>query len=573
MALFKRFRKGAAAGDAAVAGRLGSEWIAVRREAGSMAPAQCVTVVYGESGSSRRLVSFRSDGGAAKIACMKGERAWCFHPGPYVTDIVPFAAAPEVGLRMVFVIDAADPRVTQQRFDLFLVSEMDADAAQLTLEVFGEQAQAALCAALEQGVLDLPPCTSLEEWNLFRAGLNELMYTRFGVTVEDCVPVDLAPAVDFAAMLRSRAPVQALAGQVYKGAAASGAVMQPAPHDLSSPPAMPATDAGAPRQAGSPAWPTPTAAPSAPVAPANAAPGASPARSASATSNLAAAAAASASQKPAGPAGLAAPDIATMPTGLFSPDTATEPASLPAPAAGTASGEPTGLPEWAVPSALSPPAKPAAPAAAASGEPADSSGLAAPNAFSMPRGPVESVAAHTSGEPLAAPGAMAGPQAPVTPTASGSPLPSGRTAAHGSRAAKRDASAIRRLFLELPAISASLRQIALPEGQKTFKQQQSILQRLALLALDAGTMPSLDWSAPDQKAKQAHRTERADQSRRAVTALDEAWSLLARLKQASPGDAANCLQEADRIVANLEYHLARRRNAEPQPDDRAEPKL
>jgi len=168
---------------------------------------------------------------------------------------------------------------------------------------------------------------------------------------------------------------------------------------------------------------------------------------------------------------------------------------------------------------------------------------------------------------------MAGPHVPVAPAAANKPLPTGWTAAHSSRAAKRDASAIRRLFLELPAVSAALRQIALPEGQKTFKQQQSILQRLSLLALDAGTMPSLDWSTPDQKAKQAHRAERADQSRRAVTALDEAWSLLARLKQASADDAANCLQEADRIVANLEYHLARRRNAEPQPEDRVEPRL
>jgi len=531
MALFKRFRKGAAAGDAAVAERLGSEWIAVRREAGSMAPAQCVTVVYGESGSSRRLVSFRSDGGAAKIVCMKGERAWCFHPGPYVADIVPFAAAPEVGLRMVFVIDAADPRVTQQRFDLFLVSEMDAGAAQLTLEAFGGQAQAALRAALEQGVLDLPPCTSLDEWNLFRAGLNELMYMRFGVTVEDCVPVDLAPAVDFAAMLRSRASAQALAGQVYKGAAASGAATQPASHDLPSPPPIvPAADMGAPRHAGSPAWPTPTAAPSAPVDPARAAPGArsapNPAATGSPASSLAAAAASSASQDLADSAGLAAPNTSA-----------------------------------------------ALAAGAASHEPADPAELAAPNASSAPRGPAESVAAQTSGEPFAGPGTMADPHAPVTPPGAGSQLPSGWTAAHSSRAAKRDASAIRRLFLELPAVSAALRQIALPEGQETFKQQQSILQRLSLLALDAGTMPSLDWSTPDQKAKQAHRTERVDQSRRAVSALDEAWSLLARLKQASPDDAANCLQEADRIVANLEYHLARRRNTEPQPEDRVEPKL
>ncbi|MGB9992758.1 hypothetical protein [Pseudoduganella rhizocola] len=535
MALFKRFRNSAAAGDAAVAERLGSEWIAARREAGSMAPAQCVTVVYSESGSSRRLVSFRSDGGAAKIACMKGERAWCFHPGPYVADIVPFAAAPEIGLRMVFVIDAADPRVTQQRFDLFLVSEMEADLAQLTLESFGGQAQAAVRAALEQGVLDLPPCTSLDEWNLFRAGLNELMYTRFGVTVEDCVPVDLAPAVDYAAMLRGRAAAQAPAGPagaVYKGAAASGYADQPKSQGLPSPPpATPAAAAGAPQHAASPAWPTPTMASSTPKLPARAIPVASAApspTSASATSRPAGAVAAGERQHPAGPA-------------------------VPVAAA---SQQPGDQAEGGAPNASSTPARPAAPAGAPSS-----------------RGQVEPPIAHNAGEPFAAPGAMAGPHIPVTPAAGGSPLPSGWTAAHSPRAAKRDAAAIRRLFLELPAISAALRQIALPEGQKTFKQQQSILQRLSLLALDAGTMPSLDWASPDQKAKQAHRTERADQSRRAVIALDEAWSLLARFKQAGPDDAAGCLQEADRIAANLEYHLARRRNAEPVSEDRVEPRL
>jgi hypothetical protein len=38
---------------------------------------------------------------------------------------------------------------------------------------------------LAQGALDLPPCTTLEEWHAFRAGLNQLMYTRYGVTVDD----------------------------------------------------------------------------------------------------------------------------------------------------------------------------------------------------------------------------------------------------------------------------------------------------------------------------------------------------------------------------------------------------
>lgn len=512
MALFKRFRSGAAAGDAAVAERLGSDWIAVRREAGSLAPAQCVTLLYGESGNSRRLVSFRSDGGAAKIACMKGERAWCFHPGPYVADIVPFAGAPEVGLRMVFVIDAADPRVTQQRFDLFLVSEMDAELAQLTLEAFAAQSQAAVRAALEQGVLDLPPCTSLDEWNLFRAGLNELMYIRFGVTVEDCVPVDLAPAVDFAAMLRGRAAAQATAAP-------------PAYHGVSLQP--PATLAATPEpesDAASPAWPTAAAAPSAPAPTPRAAPGSLP-----------------------------APGLApTVPAGVIMPGTS-KPATSQAPDASDGVSAPPTSPA---------PASPAGPApAAAPPDSADPAGSPS-NPALMRAGP--------AGAPQVAPAA---PAAVAGSHLNDSQLPPGWASGHSSRAAKRDALAIRRLFLELPAISAALRQVALPEGQKIFKQQQAILQRLSLLALDAGTMPSLDWAAPDQRAEQSHRAGRAEQGRRAVTALDEAWSLLARLKQAGPDETGNCLQEADRIVANLEYHLARRRNIAPQPQERVEPRL
>jgi hypothetical protein len=57
---------------------------------------------------------------------------------------------------------------------------------------------------LLEGGLALPPCATIEEWNAFRLGLNELLYMRFGVTVDDCVPVDLADSRDYAAMLAAR---------------------------------------------------------------------------------------------------------------------------------------------------------------------------------------------------------------------------------------------------------------------------------------------------------------------------------------------------------------------------------
>jgi hypothetical protein len=111
-------------------------------------------------------------------------------------------------LRLRFVVDAANPRVSQQRFDLYLYSET---AGRLAVADFAASVELALQAELVQGALDLPPCITLEEWHAFRAGLNQLMYTRYGVTVDDCVPVDLGERVDYATTLRTRAQQEAAA--------------------------------------------------------------------------------------------------------------------------------------------------------------------------------------------------------------------------------------------------------------------------------------------------------------------------------------------------------------------------
>lgn len=108
---------------------------------------------------------------------------------------------------MSFAVDASDPRATHQRFDLFLASEA---GSTVDLAGFGALAQTALQRELAQGNLDLPPCTTLEEWSTFRSGFNQLMYTRFGVTVDDCVPVDLGAAHDYPALLEARLAAQAV---------------------------------------------------------------------------------------------------------------------------------------------------------------------------------------------------------------------------------------------------------------------------------------------------------------------------------------------------------------------------
>ncbi|TFW31869.1 hypothetical protein [Massilia horti] len=172
---------------------LGATVIALPMPVGCSAPNGCAAVIINASGRTRRA--------EGKLALGGDERAYCFHPGPYQVDLVPFAAAPEIGLRVAFAIDSPDPHAVQQRFDLFLASEA---AGQVELAAFAKLIEAALQRELAQGNLALPPCTQLDEWNAFRAGFNQLLFMRFGVTVDDCLPVDLGEHRDFAALLKER---------------------------------------------------------------------------------------------------------------------------------------------------------------------------------------------------------------------------------------------------------------------------------------------------------------------------------------------------------------------------------
>jgi hypothetical protein len=367
MGFFTRRRKQSTDTDG-----LGVGLIALRLDQGDVAPADSTVVVFNAAGHARRAAS-------GKVACEQGESVFCFHPGPYTLDLIPFAAAPEWGLRLRFVVDAANPRVSQQRFDLYLYSET---SGRLQLAGFGASVEAALQAELAQGALDLPPCTSLDEWHAFRAGLNQLMYTRYGVTVDDCVPVDLGDQVDFADILEARALRAAEAGRLAAAEASASAIDSSAPvefHMLDSP----------------------------------------------------------------------------------------------------ASGLPS-----------------------------------APAAAPPPR---------------------------LQP------------------AAQNDAQALRRLFLELPAVTRELRLLQLPEGLPLFERHQALLLRLGMASLNVTTMPALAWAAPDQPLAEGDQNRRWRHTLVARDALDEAWSLLARLQLAGHEQWPQLLEEADRICANLETGLSLRR--------------
>ena len=179
---------------------LGKSALALAMPSGAVVAPGCIGVVFDQGGRTRRV----NQGGRLDPAAH--ESACCFHPGPYSADLLPFAQAPELGLRLDFAIDAPDPRVAQQRFDLYLASEA---GGAVSLAAIADAMQAALQRELAQGNLELPPCTTAAEWDAFRAGLNQLLYTRFGLSVDDCIPVDLGERVDYAQILLARAAAPA----------------------------------------------------------------------------------------------------------------------------------------------------------------------------------------------------------------------------------------------------------------------------------------------------------------------------------------------------------------------------
>ncbi|MRV72483.1 hypothetical protein GJ700_12260 [Duganella sp. FT92W] len=413
--------KAGASMQATQAAQLGTALVALRLEGPARLPPGCVELVFSAAGQARRAPSSRAG---------RGETAYAYHPGPYETAFAPFAAAPEIGLRLRYVADATDPRVAQQRFDLFLFSEA---GAALAVDALHGAIAGAVRDALAQGGLELPACTTLDEWHAFRAGLNELLYVRFGLTVDDCVPVDLGEACDYADLLRAR------------------------PAQVGAPVCMPV---------GTP---------------------------------------------------LAMPGAATLRTDAL-------------PAAAHADSGAAGA------SAAKDAAVPAANAAPAA------TGAAASAAFQAPAGRDPAVASFRGA-------AHSGHHMTISP----------------NDAAGADARALRRLFLELPAWSAGLRALALPAGQALFTARRDLLQRCALAALDVNTVPALAWAAPDRPLAPAIQAQRATHSMAAAQVLDQLWGLLAQWRIAAQDSAsiasahAPLLDDADRLTANLAFHLAGRR--------------
>lgn len=211
--MFGLFQRGVSASGPVDAG-LGSSLVALAAAPGTEVPKGCAGLVWDARGTVKRI--------AAGQRTPSGHSACIFHPGPYAFDVTPYACAPEAGLHVELAVDTPDPRLSQQRFDLFLMSEA---GERLELSMLRAALETALQRELEQGRLFLPPCTTIGEWNAFRLGVNQLVFTRFGMIVDDCLPVDLGGQVDFAAMLARRSEQAADTGGPVRWAARAAQAM------------------------------------------------------------------------------------------------------------------------------------------------------------------------------------------------------------------------------------------------------------------------------------------------------------------------------------------------------------
>lgn len=439
-------------------GDLGTGSVVTRVVAGRSVPVGCVGLVADAAGSARRVLA------GQRLEAASHELVWCFHPGPYRMEIAPFAHAPEMGLHLQVVVDDADPRLRQQRFDLFVMAEVRDG---LCLTDLKSRLEMQLAAALEQGMLELPPCTTLDEWHAFRAGLNQLVYTRFGLTVEDCFPVDLGDRVDYAALLAARPALEQ-------------AIAVCEPHGASN-----------------------------------------------------------------------ENDATALPTGVSA--SASSPTTHPAPtnaaderALGATDATRAGGAESAKRDA----------ARAVAAEPGERNAARAGGAEAVER---------------VAPGAGATQAVEQETACAGGPLVAAVRTRFGARpvdAVEVDALALRRMFLELPHVMCSFRAAALPDCPDAFRVQKSLLARLDIVLLSVSTMPTLELEAPGVTLPRDEQHRRATASAQAIDALDDAWSLLARIELAGRIDEPMA-DSADRIIANLEAAVANRR-ATRQPGEQGE---
>ncbi len=131
------------------------------------------------------------------------------HPGPYQVDLFLQAQTPELALRLSLVLDqfdSSEPALSPQaRFALFLHSE---EIKELRVSQLQQRLQAWIDTLLAQQHLQIETCPTAAEWQALRKQLEQFIFTRFGLSVEDCLPVDVGQQRDTALLLLAQQSAQ-----------------------------------------------------------------------------------------------------------------------------------------------------------------------------------------------------------------------------------------------------------------------------------------------------------------------------------------------------------------------------
>ena len=172
---------------------------------------------------------------------------WLLAPGPHALQMPLLADWPELGIALQIAADTPEPRLPQQRLELYLQDLAQSGHSELTLQRLQDDLAACLQHAWQQGRLQLPTCASAQEWQACRAWLQKTLYLRFGWLLHDWRPCELAAGQAQARRecdLRQQAMAQHAAMPAAAPIAPTAPIAEePAPQQLPAAPDAPAIHA------------------------------------------------------------------------------------------------------------------------------------------------------------------------------------------------------------------------------------------------------------------------------------------------------------------------------------------
>ncbi|WP_338845039.1 hypothetical protein V8J88_15210 [Massilia sp. W12] len=118
---------------------------------------------------------------------------WLLAPGPHTLQFPLLAAWPECGVSLQICASTPDPRLPQQRLELYLQEFARQYGPHLSLSHLQSQIAQSVQNACARGRIRLSSCPDAHEWQSARSELEKLLYLRFGWLVENCLPCALQP--------------------------------------------------------------------------------------------------------------------------------------------------------------------------------------------------------------------------------------------------------------------------------------------------------------------------------------------------------------------------------------------